>query len=292
MMCIGSYTTTEKEGVVQAYCEARNISHVVIISPDGCDVLSVDEADQVEYSDTIEYATFYRLLEQINNDTLVVVNECLRTQNRYDLTYNCIRNFLNQTTHQIIFNTFPQIDDKEDFMILFDFDTQSRWKRRKFDINLIMDNVDISVKPFSLEFHPVYVPTSDKTKKAYRSKRESLFSKLGAKDPHTLPRNLYLVAGGDKRDYIDQQPPRLYAARNKRLNRDSIFPYKSIESSGDYAIVELPHRFIDFIDFSLMTGQFEFEVLVADLKVESWYFSRYVEWSKRVNETITSIYQQ
>lgn len=290
MLHVGLYTDKQKEAIIKQYCQDNDLSHVVVISPEKHTFL-FDGADQVEYSDTIEYATFYRLLEQINNRTLVVVSECLRTQNRYDLTYNCIRNFLNQTTHQIIFNTFPIIDTVEDFMILFDFDTQSRWKRRKFDINLVMDNSNVAVNPFSVSFSPIPVATSEKTKLAYQKKRDSLFAKLGAKDPHTLPRNLYLIGGNDKRDYVDLEGGKYYAARNKRLNRESIVPYNSIEPGGDYSILEFPHRFIDFIDFSLTTKQFEFEVLIADLKVDSWYFSRYTDWSKRVNETISSIYQ-
>ena len=130
MLHVGLYTDKQKEAIIKQYCQDNDLSHVVVISPEKHTFL-FDGADQVEYSDTIEYATFYRLLEQINNRTLVVVSECLRTQNRYDLTYNCIRNFLNQTTHQIIFNTFPIIDTIEDFMILFDFDTQSRWNAKE-----------------------------------------------------------------------------------------------------------------------------------------------------------------
>ena len=57
----------------------------------------------IEWADIIEYRYYYRLLQEIGSKTLVVVNECLRTQARHDLTYNCMRLFLNQTDHRLIF---------------------------------------------------------------------------------------------------------------------------------------------------------------------------------------------
>ena len=69
----------------------------------------------------IQYKFYYRLLQEIGKDTLLVVNECLRMQNRYDLTYNCLRLFLQQTPHALVFQYLPIIDTIADFMVLFDF---------------------------------------------------------------------------------------------------------------------------------------------------------------------------
>src|SRR3990167_1032523 len=113
MIYIG-YSDSDKRAAIAQYQAAHGITKTVVISADEFP-LPISDTDQIKYSDTIMYVTFYRLLQEIDSKTLIVINECLRTQNRYELTYNCIRNFLNQTTHQLIFQLLPQIDTADDF---------------------------------------------------------------------------------------------------------------------------------------------------------------------------------
>lgn len=292
----------DKETIIEQYAAKHGIRNTVVISPKQFP-LEPNWTDNVEWSDTIEYPTFYRLLEEVQADSLIVLSEPLRTQNRYDLTYNCIRHFLNQTEHQIIFQMLPQIDQRDDFMILFDFDTRSRWKRRKWDINLILDNCRVEVRPLPISFEVICVPTTAATQKRYAKEKKRRFDELGARDPHTIPRNLYLIGGRDKRDYIDKQAgPQLplfgtnnsggYVARNQRLARDNITTYKLATAGQRYTIVEFPHRFITLSDFMKRVGQTEFQILTADLKVDRWYLQRYQDWSKRVNETYASLLER
>jgi hypothetical protein len=285
----------EKINQVSRYVGEHGIQKTVVISADDFPLV-VPGANQVKYCDVIMYVTFYRLLQEITPDTLIVINECLRTQNRYDLSYNCIRNFLNLTGHQIIFQQLPQIDMAEDFMILFDFDTRSRWKRRGFDPFLIRGETRVQVSALPIGFERVDVPTSEKTKEKYKQDRERLFSELGSRDPHTLPRNLYMIGGHDKQAWIDvQQLPlfvnneQLYVARNQRLGRSNIVTYADVVPGGRYTIVDLPHRFIDYADFVQRTGQAISRVLVADLPVDGWYFNRYQDWSMRIHDTYASL---
>lgn len=300
MIFIG-YNDCKKKREIERYKAMHGLSQVVVISADDFP-LGLPGARQVTYSDSIRYAVFYPLLQVIGKNTLVVLNEVLRTQNRYDLHYSCIRKFLNQTDHQLIFQQLPLIDSREDFMILFDFDTRSRWKRRKFDIDLILDNAKVCVKPLPIDFEAIAVPTSPKTQKKHNKERDKRFAALGAKDPHAIPRNLYLVGGKDKLAYIDSQaqgqlpllsngngshPPQ-YVARNKRLKRDNIVTYKDV-AKGAYTVVEFPHRFIEFSDFIKRTGQWHSPVLLADLKVDKWYLERYQEWSKRIHDLYADI---
>ena len=289
------YTDDEKRAELERYRSAHEIRKVIVISADDFP-LPVEETDQVKYSDVIMYVTFYRLLQEIEERTLIVINECLRTQNRYDLTYNCIRNFLNQTHHQLIFQQLPQIDTREEFMILFDFDTRSRWRRRPFDPFLIQQESQIQIKPLSVEFIQTDIPTSEKTRAKYEQERDKLFRDLGTRDPHTLPRNLYLLSGADKLAYVNaldmplfSTSCGLYVSRNKRLNSDKIVTYDEVHPGQTYGIIELPHRFIDYADFIRRTGQATSRVLVADLKVDEWYFKRYQEWSERIHETYASL---
>ena len=294
------YTDHEKRQTIEQYCATHGIEHVVAISPEKFP-FSLDGADNVTYESTIMYVTFYRLLQEIHTGTLIILSECLRTQNRYDLTYNCIRNFLNQTNHCLVFQQLPQIDTQEDFMILFDFVTGSRWKRRKWDIDLILDNAQVQVRQLPLTFNRIDVATAASTQKKYEKEKARRFAQLGARDPHTLPRNLYLIGGKDKLAHIDAHAagqlslfdtavgPQQYVARNQRLKRDNIVSYAQAEESVRYTIVEFPHRFIDFSDFVKRTGQLGGDVLVADLKVDEWYYGRYTAWSERIHETYSSL---
>ena len=299
MIYIG-FENSQKPELVNQYRQLHDISHTIVIYPERLPQTQYENGEYITYAQSITYVVFYRLLQEIDNNTLIVIDECLRTQNRYELTYNCIRHFLAQTTHQIIFQRLPQIDKRDDFMILFDFDTQSRWKQSKFDINLILDNSRVIVNPLSLSFEWINVCTSQTTKKRYVFQRQKRFENIGAKDPHTIPRNLYLIGGKDKLAYINSQNMPLfgsledkwYIARNKRLKADNIATYRDFDPvNGPHIVVELPHRFIDFSDFVTKSSQYYSSVLVADLKIDEWYKNRYQEWSKRVNETVASLHQ-
>ena len=285
----------QKRAEISRYVAANGISKLVVISADEFP-LPVEGADQIKYSDVIMYVTFYRLLQQIDKQTLVVLNECLRTQNRYDLAYNCIRNYLNQTDHQLIFQLLPQIDTHDDFMVLFDWDTKSRWKRRGFDPYLVQGEASVKISPLSIGFSRISVPTSEKTRQKYAQEREKLFNSLGNRDPHIIPRNLYLIGGPDKLAYIAAQDmpifaqsAGLYVARNQRLGHKNIVTYADVVAGQHYTVVELPHRFIDYGDFVQATGQAQSSVLVSDLKIDEWYFTRYQQWSERIHDTYSSL---
>lgn len=298
------YRPADKLPIIADYCAAHSVRQTIVIHADGYP-LAVPGAQLVPYSETIMYRTFYPLLQKIDGDTLLVLDETLRTQDRYDLAYNCIRNFLNQTDHVLVFQQLPQIDTREDFMILFDFATRSRWKRYKYDIDLILDNVTVQVQPFAPHFGRIDVPTRPATQRQYSRERERRFATIGARDPHTIPRNLYLVGGKDKAAHIDAchtaqlsllngtgQPSCTYVARNKRLNRPNIVTYADVTADGGpYTIVELPHRFIEFSDFLKTTWQQQIGVLVADLKVDHWYYQRYLDWSDRIHATTADLQQ-
>jgi len=270
----------EKNLRINSFCTAHAIEKVFILSPKKF-YFNFDFAatEVIEYADIIEYRYFYRLLQEINNSTLVVIKEFMRTQNRYDLTYNCIRHFLNQTRHQLIFQWLPLIDDMNDFMILFDFDTRSRWKREKFDIDLL-ENCRLEVKPHNITLNPVFTPTDDKLKAAYQKEKTKLIEGIGIKDPHTIPRNLYLMSGKAKMQSVEMGS--YYLGRNNRFKVDTLQTYKEDHYPNNYTVFEFPHNFIDFTDFLALSGQTELDVLTTDLKVDQWYFERYQQWARRL----------
>ena len=79
----------DKTAIVNKYIADNAVEKVYIIGDD----LDVDfeNKEHIKFSDTIMYKYFYRLLQEINGKSLIVLNECLKKQNRYDLTYNCIK---------------------------------------------------------------------------------------------------------------------------------------------------------------------------------------------------------
>lgn len=273
---------------IDSYVGKNGIEKVVILSPDKFKFdFEGDTVEWVEYADIIRYVYYYRLLREINKNTLVVVNECLRTQNRHDLTYNCIRHYLNQTPHVLVFQYLPMIDTIDDFMVLFDFSTQSRWRKERFSTEILKET-KIVLQPVKIEFNSILVETSLATQSKYDSEKEKLFNDLGEKDPHTLPRNLYLIGGKDKLKAVRDEC--LYIGRNNRFKLSNMQAYKESNYQGPLVVFEWCHNFIDFADLIALTHQHRFDVLVSDLKVDKWYFERFKNWAKRIEDGYASLH--
>jgi hypothetical protein len=286
MIALG-YDLASKQALIRASVEAHGITQVFCLSPTKFPLTCPDvPMETIDYTQIIEYRYFYRLLQEIGPQTLLVINECLRTQNRYDLTYNCIRHFLNQTSHQLIFQYLPQIDTIEDFMILFDFDTRSRWKRERFRAALLAE-ASIRVQPVPLQFTDVKVSVSDAIQARYAREKAKLFAGLGLKDPHTLPRNLYLLGGTAKKAAVE--PDRWYLGRNTRLKLPNLQTYREPAYPHTYTVLEFCHNFLDFVDVLSLSRQTRWEVLVADLKVDHWYWGRYRDWAERLDASYTAL---
>lgn len=272
----------DKAGVIRKYCDDHRIEHVVLLSPAKFAFhVEAERFKAVDWPEIIMYRTFYPLLQEIGKDTLVVVNECLRTQNRHDLTYNCIRHYLNQAGHVLVFQWLPCIDDMQDFMVLFDFASGSKWKRERYDPDLIAENARVIAIDRTPSFRRIDAPTDAATRAAYESARSKLFADLGGKDPHTIPRNLYLLGGKARASVLPADASCL--ARNARLKIERMAQYKEdAYPAPPYAVLEFPHNFIDFADVSCLSEQTAFDVTVADLKVDQWYFERYAQWAQRI----------
>jgi hypothetical protein len=279
-------TESEKQAAIQGYVAEYDVTRVVMLSPEKYQFECQGVTEHIEYEQIIKYKTFYRLVQEIDASTLVVVNECLRTQNRSDLTYNCIRHFLSQTRHQIVFQYLPIIDTVADLMILIDFDTQSRWKGQSFREDMLKE-LDIAVREPPVKFveHRVDVTKSDRA--AYELKKKSLFDGIGLKDPHTIPRNLYLETGKAKVRAIDAGG--LYVGRNNRFKLPGMRSYKETAYDGEHTVFEFPHNVIDFSDFLSLSRQASVPVLTTELKCDQWYLQRYKEWWGRVQDAYSGV---
>lgn len=273
---------TEKQSEISRYVEHNEIKKVYCFSFPRF-WLPREQSDlfeQIQYSDIIMYKFFYRLLEEIDDHSLIVVNECLRTQNRNDLTYNCLHHYLNQTPHRLIFEYFPFIEDKQDFMTLMDFSDRGRYRGHEFSEDYLLE-ADIRIKPHRFNLEVIDVPTTPDMTTAYNKKRDALFDGLGKKDPDTIPRNLHLFAGTYKKPHIESDQK--YVARNSRFGKDNITVYKEI-TSGNYTIIDFPYRRIDFNDFLKASGMHDLRCISTDLKIDRYYIDWFNDWKRRLDE--------
>jgi hypothetical protein len=277
------FSDIEKNAEIARYCAGRAISKIVIISPEKFRLTVAElEHEHILWDDVIKYTVYYRLLQEIDRDTMVVINECLRSQNRHELSYNCIRLFLQQTEHRLVFQYLPLIDTQEDFMILFDFDTQSRWKREPFRAELLRE-VEVRTATVPIELRAIPVETDAKLRAAYAREKRVLLDGLGLKDPHTVPRNLYLMSGKAKLPSVATGAA--YVGRNNRFGLPNLATYREAAyGAAPYTVFELPHSFLDFADFLALSRQTQLDVLVADLKVDRWYLDRYQQWLGRIRD--------
>jgi hypothetical protein len=238
------------------------------------------EIEYIEYADIEMYKFFYRLLEEIDEHSLIVMDECMRTQNRSELIYNCAHHYLNQTPHRIIFEFFPIIDSKDDFMILLDFENKGKYKGKSFDY-AFLQNEDIKIKPFKIKLETINVPITDKDRERYKKKKEYLFDNLGEKDPDTIPRNLQLLAGDIKKRAIE--PDKLYVARNKRFKLDNVFTYRDITGKGDYIVIDMHYRRLNFNDFLKTTKMNKVKYLCTTLPIDNFVTTDFMKWKARLD---------
>lgn len=287
-------TEKQKQAEILKYIEAHKIKQVIVFSAEQffmelptppCPIR------QIGYKETIMYRTFYPLLEEIDENYLLVMNECMRTQNRSDLTYNCIAKYTNQTPHRLVFEYLPFIVEEKDFMILVDFSDSQRHKGRGFtDIDLSEINVSCVRRKFSMMSEAVVMPES--ATEEYEERKEKLFNEIGNKDPDTIPRNLHIWCGKFKVPFID--PLKQYVARNSRFKLQNVTTYKNVKPGYNYTLIDCPHRRLDMNDFLRRTGQTKLSFLSTGLKVDEYYLDSFNEWAQRLEGFYakTGVYKQ
>lgn len=244
----------------------------------------------IDWPSVILYRYFYRLLQEIDGNTLLVIDHGLRTQDRGDLSYNCIRNYTQQTPHVLVLSTFPIIDQPDDVMVLIDWVTRSRWKRDPFDPAMLAE-VQVHGRVLVPTFEPVHVPVDERTRATYAAERERLLAEVradGDKDPHNLPRALHLVSGKAKLAHV--QAGVSYLGRNNRFKIPALKTWREVATQGERTAFELPHNLIDVADALAVTRAPTVPVLVADTKADRWYFERAQGWAGRVARAASALH--
>ncbi len=286
----------EKQAVIDDYLTSHSIRKVFVLYWQRFEPrFTVPcEIEYVEYKDIIEYPFFYRLLEEIDNNCLIVVDECMRTQNRSELTYNCAHHYLNQTEHKIVFEYFPFIEKQADFMILLDFLNKGKYKGKGFSDEYLREE-DVLIKDNPISYRVEHVPIKEKQRKGYEKKKKSLFENLGMKDPDTIPRNLHVFVGNYKKPYIS--PERYYIARNARFRLGNVATYRKpklepqdgnlfdVDTSTIY-VLDFPHRRLDFNDYLKYTKATDAVFISTGLPVDNYYSGEFEKWLERKSEFI------
>lgn len=282
MIRIG-FNSDEKQAEIERYLRDHEIKQAFVFYPEvfplTINTLSVP-VDFIEYRDIIEYKPFYHLLEVVDPSTLLIFNECLRTQKRSDLTYNCAHHYANQTPHVMVFEHFPFIEDVGDFMILLDFQTPGKYKGRSFDYQYLRDE-DVKVITQKLSTVTINMTLSEEDIQKYEKKKNSLFKNIGNGDPDTIPRQLHIFAGDFKKKVL--VPGLNYVARNDRFKLPNVTVYRSIEPK-DYTVIDFPHRRIDFNDFLKKTKMTDVHFINSGLKVDSYYLRELKDWIRRLED--------
>lgn len=293
-------TPPERADAIRAYMVEHNITKVYMFTPPRfmlpgwTEEWTTPETEPggqpgrwIEWRFVQFYRYYYRLLQEIDHGTLVVLNEPLRSQNRHCLDYNCVRQYLQQTRHVLIFLTLPIIAEPDDFMVPIDWCTRSRWKREPFDAAMLSEVV-VRGRAVLPTFERVPVACTPATHRRYAVLRERLFAEIREnidKDPHVLPRNLAQVSGADKAAVLGECEP--YLARSQRLG-GAVATFADVSSAGRRTVLELPHNFGQYVDALTVTGAPDVRLLVGDTKADRWYADRYDAWAGRVRDVATT----
>lgn len=277
-------STVEQQAEVARYLAEHDITRIYVFAPPrfplAFDVPDGIVCEQIAYADIIMYKVFYPLLEAIDTHTLLIFHACLRTQNRSDLTYNCAHHYANQTSHVLVFESFPFIEDAHDFSILLDYQAPGRYKGRSFESAALRD-ADVRVRPRHLTIESTQLTPTAQEVARYEARKAALFAGLGQGDPDTIPRQLHIAAGALKKSVLRSE--QRYVARNDRFHLPNVTTYREASAEDAAAtIIDFPHRRLDFNDFLAVSGMTTIRFLHSGLKVDDWYLGELRAWVARL----------
>lgn len=193
-----------KREIIEKYAQEHDIKKIYVIGDD-LDMRISTEKECIEFKYAHYYKYYYRLLQEVNRESLIVLNECLVKRNRYDLSYNCIKKYLLQTEHRLVFNYFPIIKEEHDFMILYDMIQNNPFLKDSYKYITKFSNVTVCKVMFDIE--RVDVPITEEVFSLYEKEKEKVIGEVN-KDPDIIPRRLlkfsekYKPKGFDRLDKI------------------------------------------------------------------------------------------
>jgi hypothetical protein len=294
---IGFKREAKKKRVEEFLYSHTEIKHVVYFGPSGMKPLDFSTDVQrinLTYYDAIRYTTYYSLQRDLDKSWLIIYDECMRVKKRRDLTYNSFHHYGRLVECQIVFQDFPFIDEKEDFMILVDLAYPDRYAMTKYTT----DVPGIEIHPHHVDLVGISVPVSDADREAYEAEKNRLFDEIGGKDPNTIPRNLEIWVGTRcKKSFIRDLDECVLIARNKRFgkgvctyadyavgdtstqckNRVGAIEQRAFISADEVTIVDFPSMTKEFLDMVTFSGAMKVKFLQTDLSIDKALFSQYTD---------------
>lgn len=239
---------------------------------------------QISYSETEMYRTFYPLLAEIDESYLLVMNEMMRTSKRSELKLNCTAKYTNQSPHRLVFEYFPFISEPKDFMVLLDLSNSQLRKGIGFN-EIDLSEIDVKCIRHHYELNVIPVELPDGAQEAYETERDRLFDDLGNKNPDTIPRHLHKWTGRYKKDAIKQASvSSICVARDARYKKLGVIPIKQATESGNYVMVDLPDRRLDMNDFIRRVQQEKFSYISTGLSIDDVYITAFNEWAEKMED--------
>ncbi len=176
----------DKNRIVLDYIKNKEIDKIFVIG----DELNIDtdiEVEIIPFSKCFWFIYYYRLPNEINKKSLIILNESLRKQNRYDLSYNCIRKYVIQTEYRLIFNYYPIIKKREDIMILYDMITPNPFLKEQYKYmnklgGIFLHKIEFEINKTDIEFDEDII-------QEYELKKEEIIGQVKS-DPDIIPRRL------------------------------------------------------------------------------------------------------
>ena len=188
-----------KSDIISKYAKENGITKIYVIGEDVA--LDFPTVEHIKFADTILYKFYYRLLQEINTSSLIVLNECLLKTNRYDLTYNCIRKYLLQTPHALVFNYYPIIKKQEDIMILYDMIQNNPFLKEAYRYVSKFENVVVG--KIQSEIHMTRITLPPWVVAEYELEKQRIIEQVN-KDPDIIPRRLLKFSEKNKPNGFDK----------------------------------------------------------------------------------------
>lgn len=244
------------------------------------------------WSETEMYRTFYPLLGQpykgqeipaITDKSLLIVDEMLVDRNRGCLKQNCTMHFMRVSKRRLIFNWLPFIEDADDFMILLDFAYPDKYKKRKFESDILKE-IKLKITKRLPEIKYMLIESGEHDQKAYEERKEELFDNLGNKDPDTIPRDLILLAGKVKftRTFKASNLLHPVLCRNRRLKADNIITYADRSNDQTIFMLDPTYKRLDLIRFLKRNDIKNIVYLRTMLPVDKVYWDDLDSWKNRM----------
>lgn len=287
-ICLG-LNNAEKQAVIKKYVKNHDVKKVVIFFPRKFPLpLQINNVpiDNCEYMDMFQFKYYYRLLEQIDHNTLIVFNECMRNQDRKVITYSAAHDFARNTPHILVFEYFPIIEQPKDFMVQLEFIDPARYKNKPFTYDYLKEN-RVWMRPTDISVYTKNMILTQKDRELYSAKKQKLFETLDEnKDPDVIPRELHLFVGNLKKRML--QSNNVYVARTKRFGNynNCVYTYRGDLNPkiSSYKVIDFPCRRLEFNDFLKATGMTTICFLNSGLKVDQYYLQDFKKWINNLTE--------